>query len=53
MIFIQLSSFLASISTQHMGDPNGNETLSSSTAIGKIYPVSLTVLRFAVIAFRI
>jgi len=36
-----------------MGDPNGNETLSSSTAIGKIYPVSLTVLRFAVIAFRI
>lgn len=52
MIFIQLPSFLASISAQHMGDPNDNETLSSSTAIGKIYPVSLTVLRFAVIAFR-
>lgn len=29
----QLSSFLDSISTQHMGDPKGNETLASSTAI--------------------
>ena len=38
-----------------MEDPNGNEALPSSTAIGKIYSVSfiLFLSRFAVIAFQI
>ena len=38
-----------------MGDPNGNEALTSSTAIGKIYPLSfiLFLRLFTLIAFQI